>query len=52
MSVELTIITKDHILAYIRGDLAPAEKELVRRTIANDDRAKEFYTRQVTLIKG
>lgn len=52
MSVELTIITKDHILAYIRGDLASTDRELVRKAIDTDDRAKKFYTKQISLINN
>ena len=43
MSATLTILTKDHILAYVDGDLPADQREDVEAAIMDDDRARRIF---------
>ncbi|MGH1353253.1 MAG: hypothetical protein ACRBBN_20950 [Methyloligellaceae bacterium] len=43
MNAQLTIIMKDHVVAYARGLLNKKDEVIVEDVIRNDDRARLVY---------
>ncbi len=51
MNAQLTIILKDHVVAYVKGQLDKQDEVIIEEVIRTDERARSVYVNILCALK-